>query len=103
MIEFEIGRYYMQRGEYLAAINRFKIVIKKFQTTSHVPEALHRVTESYLALGISDEAQMATAVLGHNFPGNRWYKTSYDLLERRSLAPERKETSWLSWIWSWAN
>jgi outer membrane protein assembly factor BamD len=101
--EMEIGRYYMHRGEFLAAINRFKAVIERFQTTTHVPEALHRVTEAYLALGITDEAQMATAVLGYNYPGNRWYEASYALLEQRSLAPERKEKSWMSWLWTWAN
>ncbi|MEL0110880.1 MAG: outer membrane protein assembly factor BamD [Rickettsiales bacterium] len=101
--EMEIGRYYMHRGEFLAAINRFKSVIERFQTTTHVPEALHRVTEAYLALGITDEAQMATAVLGYNYPGNRWYEASYALLEQRSLAPERKEKSWMSWLWTWAN
>jgi len=101
--EMEIGRYYMRRREYLAAINRFKFVIEKFQTTRHVPEALHRVTESYLALGITDEAQMATAVLGYNYPGSSWYEDSYALLEQRSLSPQRKESSWLSWLWTWAN
>lgn len=101
--EMEIGRYYMQRREYLAAINRFKFVIEKFQTTSHIPEALHRVAESYLALGITDEAQMATAVLGYNYPGSSWYEDSYTLLEQNSLMPQRKESSWLSWLWTWTN
>lgn len=101
--EMEIGRYYMRRREYLAAINRFKFVIEKYQTTRHVPEALHRVTESYLALGITDEAQMATAVLGYNYPGSSWYEDSYALLDQRSLSPQRKESSWLSWLWTWAN
>ncbi|MDP6388619.1 MAG: outer membrane protein assembly factor BamD [Alphaproteobacteria bacterium] len=100
--EMEIGRYYMRRKEYLAAINRFKTVIENFQTTTHVPEALHRMTESYLALGISDEAQMTTAVLGHNYPGSRWYEDSYALLDRASLQPELKRSSWLSWMWDWA-
>ena len=100
--EMEIGRYYMRRKEYLAAINRFKTVIRKFQTTTHVPEALHRMTESYLALGITDEAQMTTAVLGHNYPGSRWYEDSYALLEGVSLQPEPKKSSWLSWMWNWA-
>ncbi len=101
--EMEIGRYYMQRREYLAAINRFKYVIEKFQTTRHVPEALHRVTESYLALGITDEAQMATAVLGYNYPGSSWYQDSYTLLEQNSLKPQQKKSSWLSWLWTWTN
>jgi outer membrane protein assembly factor BamD len=101
--EMKIGRYYMVGGEFLAAINRFKVVIEQYQTTTHVPEALHRVTEAYLALGVSDEAQMATAVLGYNYPGNEWYEASYALLENRSLAPADKEQSWLSWMWNWAN
>ena len=101
--EMEIGRYYLQRGEYLAGINRFKVVIERYETTTHVPEALHRVTEAYLALGVTDEAQMATAVLGYNYPGSVWYEASYGLLEQRSLAPARKEQSWLSWMWNWAN
>ncbi len=100
--EMEIGRYYMRRKEYLAAINRFRTVIEKYQTTTHVPEALHRLTEAYLALGITDEAQMAAAVLGHNYPGSRWYEDSYALLEGRSLRPQRKKGSWLSWMWDWA-
>ena len=100
--EMEIGRYYMKRREYLAAINRFRVVIEQYQTTTHVPEALHRVTESYLALGISDEAQMATAVLGYNYPGSKWYEESYALLGKRSLAPSKKDDSWLNWLWAWA-
>ena len=63
-----IGRYYQQKGEFLAAINRFRRIIERFQMTSQTPEALHRLTECYLALGITDEAQMAAAVLGHNYP-----------------------------------
>ena len=101
--EMEVGRYYMRRREYLAAINRFKKVIKEFQTTTHVPEALHRLTEAYLALGVSDEAQTSTAVLGYNYPGSKWYEASYALLEKRSLTPARNEKSWLSWMWDWAN
>ena len=101
--EMDVGRYYMRRSEYLAAINRFKKVIKEFQTTTHVPEALHRLTEAYLALGVSDEAQMSTAVLGYNYPGSKWYEASYALLETRSLTPARNEKSWLSWMWDWAN
>ena len=65
----EIGRYYLAQGEYLAAINRFRLVIKDYQTTTHVAEALHRLVESYLALGVTDEAQSTAAVLGHNYPG----------------------------------
>ncbi|HAA93294.1 MAG TPA: outer membrane protein assembly factor BamD [Rhodospirillaceae bacterium] len=100
--EMNIGRYYQQKGEYLAAINRFRRIIERYQTTSHTPEALHRLTECYLALGITDEAQMAAAVLGHNYPGNPWYKDSYALLEGKKLKPQKKDGSWLSWMWDWA-
>jgi outer membrane protein assembly factor BamD len=78
--EMEVGRYYLRRGEYIGAINRFNIVIENYQTTTHVPEALHRLTEAYLALGIEAEAQSTAAVLGANFPGSRWYQDSYGLL-----------------------
>jgi len=77
-------------------------VLKNYQTTTHVPEALLRLTECYLSLGITDEAQMAAAVLGHNFPGSEWYADSYALLEQRNLQPAHKEGSWLSWMWDWA-
>jgi outer membrane protein assembly factor BamD len=78
--EMEVGRFYLNRGQFVAAINRFRTVIDDFQTTSHVPEALHRLTESYLSLGVTEEAQAAAAVLGHNFPGSEWYTFSYWLL-----------------------
>jgi outer membrane protein assembly factor BamD len=100
--DMAIGRYYQRQTDYLAAINRYRAVIERFQTTTHVPEALHRLTECYLALGITDEAQMSAAVLGHNFPGSRWYDDSYALLDNRNLKPQRKENSWLSWLWDWA-
>ncbi len=79
--EMEIGRYYLKRGEINAAINRFTKVIKDYQTTTHVPEALHRLVESYTTLGLKDEAVRVAAVLGYNYPGSRWYKDSYDLLD----------------------
>lgn len=79
--EMEVGRYYLKRKEYLAAINRFQFVVDNFQTTSHVPEALHRLVEAYLALGITEEAKKNAAVLGHNYPGSSWYRDSYQLLE----------------------
>jgi outer membrane protein assembly factor BamD len=94
--EMEIGRYYENQKQYLAAINRFRRVIEQYQTTTHVPEALHRLTECYLALGIKDEAQTAAAVLGYNFPGSEWYQDSYALLTDQNLQPEEKEGSWLS-------
>jgi outer membrane protein assembly factor BamD len=78
--EMEIGRYYLRQGKYVAAINRFQNVIERYQTTTHVPEALHRLTEAYLALGVQQEARKTAAVLGYNFPGSRWYQDSYALL-----------------------
>lgn len=78
--EMDIGRYYEQQGQYLAAINRFRRVVDSYQTTTHVPEALHRLTECYLALGVVDEARTTAAVLGHNYPGSEWYQESYALL-----------------------
>jgi outer membrane protein assembly factor BamD len=77
--EMEVGRYYLKRGNYLAAINRFKKVVDEYQVTSHVPEALHRLVEAYTALGLTDEARKAAAVLGHNYPGSEWYVDSYEL------------------------
>ena len=98
--EMEIGRYYQRRGQYVAAINRFRAVIQEFQTTSHVPEALHRLTESYLALGVTDEAQATAAVLGHNFPGSEWYQDSYALLTGVDLRPGAVEDSWINRAWN---
>jgi outer membrane protein assembly factor BamD len=94
--EMEIGRYYLQRDMFLAAINRFRTVVERYQTTTHVPEALHRLVEAYLSLGINDEAQAAGAVLGHNYPGSEWYQDTYGLLAQRNLEPEDpQEGSWL--------
>ena len=87
--EMTIGRYYLKRGHYIAASNRFKVVIEDYQTTSHVPEALHRMVECYLSLGLEREAQTAAAVLGENFVGSDWYAASYALLTERDLRPER--------------
>jgi outer membrane protein assembly factor BamD len=78
--DMQIGRYYLSQQQYQAAIGRFRTVVDTYQTTSHVPEALHRLTEAYLALGLQDEAQKAAAILGHNFPGSEWYQDSYALL-----------------------
>ncbi|MBT5264262.1 MAG: outer membrane protein assembly factor BamD [Rhodospirillaceae bacterium] len=78
--EMSIGRYYLRGGRTMAAINRFKSVIVKFDTTDQVPEALHRLTEAYLALGLTDEAKRTAAVLGHNYPGSEWYQDSYSLM-----------------------
>lgn len=88
--EMEIGRYYLRQGHYAAAINRFKAVIENYQTTTHVPEALHRLTEAFRALGIDDEARKTAAVLGHNFPGSEWYIDSYDLMEENASRERKK-------------
>jgi outer membrane protein assembly factor BamD len=79
--EMEIGRYYERQGSYLAAVNRFKRVIDEYQTTTHVPEALHRLTECYMALGLSDEAKRVAAVLGYNYPGSQWYGDTYAMVK----------------------
>ncbi|MGI9407090.1 MAG: outer membrane protein assembly factor BamD, partial [Hyphomicrobiaceae bacterium] len=97
--EMQVGRYYMRDGNHLAAINRFRTVVTKYQTTAHVEEALARLTESYMALGIRNEAQTAAAVLGHNFPQSRWYKDSYALLKSDGLAPREDQGSWISRSW----
>ena len=94
--EMEIGRYYQRRDFWLASINRFQTVVEQYQTTTHVPEALHRLTESYLALGMTEEAQASAAVLGYNFPGNDWYQRSYALLRGQELEPKADGGSWLS-------
>ena len=86
--EMEIGRYYLKKKDYTGAINRFKVVVTKYQTTRHVEEALMRLTESYMALGIVDEAQTAAAVLGHNFPDSAWYKHAYALVKNRRCRAE---------------
>jgi len=78
--EMEIGRYYLNRGEVNAAINRFRTVVKDYQTTTHVPEALHRLVECYLILGLHTEAARVAAVLGHNYPGSKWYEDSYKII-----------------------
>ncbi len=94
--EMEIGRYYQRREFWLASINRFQAVVENYQTTTHVPEALHRLTESYLALGMTDEAQASAAVLGYNYPGNEWYQRAYALLQGQQLEPKSDGSSWLS-------
>ena len=91
-----IGRYYMERRDYTGAINRFKEVVTRYQTTRHVEEALLRLTESYLSLGVASEAQTSAAVLGHNFPDSRWYKDAYALLNERGLQPSENKGSWIS-------
>jgi outer membrane protein assembly factor BamD len=88
--EMEIGRYYERHMEYLAAINRFRTVVEKYQTTSHTPEALERLVECYLKLGVVDQAKRYAAVLGYNYPNSPWYKDSYALMNGQSLPPQAK-------------
>ena len=96
--EMEIGRYYLTRGQHVGALNRFKIVVDRYQTTSHVPEALHRLIESYLALGLKDEARKTAAVLGYNYPGSDWYEDSYSLVQNGTL-PERERPGLMARAW----
>jgi outer membrane protein assembly factor BamD len=97
--EMQVGRYYAERSNHVAAINRFKTVVTDYQTTAHVEEALYRLTVAYLQLGIASEAQSATAVLGHNFPNSRWYKDSFALLQSQGLMPSADSGSWMAKIW----
>ncbi|WP_071690271.1 MULTISPECIES: outer membrane protein assembly factor BamD [Nioella] len=97
--EMEIGRYYLRRENYTAAINRFRVVVEQFQTTSHTPEALMRLVEAYLALGLPNEAQTAGAILGHNFQASPFYDDAFRLLNDQELAPEAAGESWLREIW----
>ncbi len=94
-----IGRYYQSQNHCLAAINRFKLVAEKFQTTTHAPEALHRLVECYRALGMDPEAKKAAAILGHNFPGSEWYIDSYEIVKGVRIRPE-EETWYDGWIGS---
>tara|TARA_Y100000590_G_scaffold425761_2_gene534085 strand:+ start:1004 stop:1831 length:828 start_codon:yes stop_codon:yes gene_type:complete len=91
--EMEVGRYYLKRGEYLAAINRFLFVTKNYKTTHYIPEALHRLTEAYLSLGLFEEAKKSAAVLGHNFSNSDWYKDSYDLISGKEINSEESKKS----------
>ena len=95
--EMVVGRYYLNQRHYLAAINRFKGVIQFYQTTTHTPEALHRMVEAYRALGLDDEAQKVAAVLGYNFPGSEWYIDSYALVEDPSARPPENSSWYQFW------
>ncbi|MFN3075683.1 MAG: outer membrane protein assembly factor BamD [Alphaproteobacteria bacterium] len=102
--EMEIGRFYLKRGQFLSAINRFTVIITQYQTTTHVPEALHRLVETYLALGLKEEAGKAAAVLGYNFPGSEWYEDTYRNMVVTTLPTEAeteagKRGSWFGWLW----
>ena len=94
--EMSVGRFYLTRKNYTAAANRFRDVVGKYQTTRHVEEALYRLTEAYLALGIVNEAQTAAAVLGHNYPDSQWYKDAFALLKGGGLQPNEDSGSWIS-------
>src|SRR5690606_3350480 len=94
--EMQIGRYYLERHEYIAAIRRFRGVVENYGNTRHVEEALARLTETYLAMGIATEAQTAAADLGHNYPNSQWYKDSYKLLQSGGLEPREYSGSWIS-------
>ncbi|SFG92215.1 outer membrane protein assembly factor BamD [Methylobacterium gossipiicola] len=97
--EMEVGRFYLERRNFPAAINRFRDVVSKYQTTRHAEEALERLVEAYMALGITAEAQTAAAVLGHNFPDSPWYKDAFALLQNGGLEPREEKTSWLSKVY----
>jgi outer membrane protein assembly factor BamD len=93
--EMDIGRYYLTRNYYTAAIKRFMVVVRQYQMTTHVPEALHRLVEAYLHLGMSGEAVRVAAVLGYNYPGSPWYQDSYKILDenqRKKLLDDRSFT-----------
>lgn len=94
--EMQVGRYYLERREYIAGIKRFRYVVENYSNTRHVEEALARLTEAYYAMGLAQEAQAAAAVLGQNFPDSPWYKDSYKLLQSGGLEPRENAGSWLS-------
>lgn len=95
--EMEIGRYYLAKDQHLAAINRFKAVVEHYQTTTHVPEALHRLAEAYTALGLTSEARRVASVLGHNFPGSEWYIDSFEMLGGGKVRKEAEEPWYQFW------
>ncbi len=92
--EMEVGRYYLKNGQYIGAVNRFQTVVKQYDTTSHVEEALHRLVEANLALGLVNEAKSSAAVLGHNYPGSDWYAASYALLNGQELTGGLSQDAW---------
>ncbi len=93
--EMSVGRYYLGNGQITAAINRFRTVVEKYQTSTHIEEALYRLTEGYLKLGLINEAKSAAAVLGLNYPSGTWYKSAYALLQQQGLTPEAVKGNWL--------
>lgn len=99
--EMSIGRFYLRKKEYIAAINRFKKVVENYQTTTHVPEALHRIAEAYAAIGMAEEAKKAASVLGHNYPGSEWYIDSYSLMTGKDVREKKEEKGYLARAWNW--
>ncbi|MBX9699237.1 MAG: outer membrane protein assembly factor BamD [Acetobacteraceae bacterium] len=99
--EMNIGRFYQRQRLYAAAINRYRRVVEEYQTTNHVPEALHRLTESYLALGLTEEARRTASVLGYNFPGNAWYQDSYALLVAGAEPAPEDRPGFFRRTWNW--
>lgn len=97
--EMEVGRYYLKRRHYAAAINRFRTVVQDFQTTTHTAEALHRLVECYIALGLNDEAQTSAAILGYNYQASPFYDDSFRLLKGMGLSPEARGEGWLRTIY----
>jgi outer membrane protein assembly factor BamD len=94
--EMQVGRYYLERKEYLAAVSRFRVVVEQYPNTNQVEEALARLTEAYFAMGVTQEAQTAAAVLGHNYPDSQWYNDSFKLLQSGGLEPRESGNSWIS-------
>jgi outer membrane protein assembly factor BamD len=93
--EMHVGRYYLRQKQYLAAINRFQEVVERFQTTTHVPEALYRLVEAYTLLGMDAEAQKAAAVLGHNYPGSEWYQDAYSVAQGGEPVTDTAQDGWI--------
>ena len=96
--EMAVGRYYLRHADYIGAINRFRVVVERYQRTPQIAEALERLTEAYYAMGVYDEAKTAAAVLGANYPGSIWYQDSYELLAAHNMKPEANPASWISKI-----
>jgi outer membrane protein assembly factor BamD len=94
--EMQVGRYYLERKEYIAAASRFRVVVEKYPMTNQIEEALARLVETYYAMGVDTEAQTAAAVLGHNYPDSQWYSDSYKLLQSKGLEPRENSGSWIS-------
>ncbi|THK34512.1 outer membrane protein assembly factor BamD [Ensifer sp. MPMI2T] len=94
--EMQVGRYYLERKEYLAAVSRFRVVVEQYPNTNQVEEALARLVEAYYAMGVTTEAQTAAAVLGHNYPDSQWYADSFKLLQSGGLEPRESGTSWIA-------